>query len=136
MASERNWVHRSKHTPWIAGESFGPIIKVGYDWSAADYVMAFSTSEVGSAVITLIGAPAGSQGISASYDADYVDAGTGVVTGATIIIPKINEVTLEGLTYSGTSPRVLYYDLLVTPSGESQRLELYGTLTIHQGIGD
>lgn len=136
MASERNWTHRSKHTPWIAGESFGPIIKVGKDWSAAGFVMAFAVTEAGSPVITLTSASAGSQGVSAVYDADYVHPATGEVVGATIISPHIDETTFEALTFTGTEPLVLHYDFLVTPAGESQRPELFGTLTVHQGIGD
>ena len=136
MAAERNWTHRSKRTPWIGGISVGPIIKAGADWSDAAFVMTFAATPTGSALITLSNATAGSQGVSATFDPDFVHPKTGMIVGATEIVPHITEATLEGLTYDGTNPKTLYFDLLVTPSGEPQRPVLYGTLTVHQGIGD
>jgi len=136
MAGERNWKHASKHTPWGGGTGAGRIIKLGADWSAATFVWAFATTSNGSPVITLNNAAAGTQGVSATYDANYVHPKTGQVVGATIIDPMISEATLEGLTYSGANDLVLYHDVLVTPSGGAQRPIAYGTLTIRQGIGD
>lgn len=136
MAGERNWVHRSKHVPWVGGASVGYIVKLGADWSGAAFAMSFALTSNGSPVITLAAAAAGVQGVSAVYDANYIHPESGEVVGATLLTPHITEATLEGLTYDGTNPLTLYYDLLVTPSGEPQRVELYGTLTVHQGVGD
>lgn len=136
MAGERNWVHRSKHVPWGGGTGAGEIYKLGADWSGAAFVWAFSTTKNGSPAFTLNAAAAGVQGVSATYDASYIHPSSGEVVGATRIVPQIDEATLEALTYNGTNDLVLYYDLLVTPTGEPQRVIAYGTLTIRQGIGD
>jgi hypothetical protein len=136
MAAERNWTHRTKHAPWGAGTGAGDIVVVGLDLSAAAFVWAFADTPSGSADITLTNAAVSVQGVSAVWDPNFVHPRSGEVVGATIITPHISEATLEGLTFSGTSPLVLYHDLLVTPSGGVQRPVLYGTLTVHQGVGD
>lgn len=136
MAGERNWKHPTKHAPWGGGTGAGDIYKLGANWSGAAFVWAFSLTPNGAAVITLNAAAAGVQGVSATYDAGYVHPVSGEVIGATRIVPHITEATLEALTYTGTNDLPLYYDLLVTPTGEPQRVIAYGTLTIRQGIGD
>lgn len=140
MAFERNAVHRSRHTPWGGATGAGDIVILGVNWSAAAFVWAFCKTIGGTPStpngFSLANAASGSEGVSATYDAAYVHPETGEVVGATRITPQVNEATLEGLTYTGTDPLVLYHDLLVTPSGQPQRPVAYGTLTIHQGIGD
>jgi hypothetical protein len=56
--------------------------------------------------------------------------------GASTVVPQIDEATLEALTYSGTSPLVLFHMLYITPSGGAQSAERYGNLTIRQGAPD
>lgn len=141
MAAERNWKHPSRHTPFGAGTGQGKIIKVGADWSGAAFVWAFATTtngtpSGGTTGFTINAAAAGIQGVSAVYDPNYVHPKTGMVVGATLITPQIDEATLEGLTYTGTADLVLYYDLNVTPTGQPQRTLAYGTLSIRQAIGD
>lgn len=141
MSFERNYYHRSRHTPFGGSTGEGQIIMLGQNWTGAAFVWSFSTTPnapAGSAAtgFTLNAATAGSQGVSVTYDANYVHPKTGAVVGASIITPQIDETTLEALTFTGTADLVLYHDLLVTPSGQPQRCLLNGTLTIAQGIGD
>lgn len=140
MAAERNWIHRTKHAPWGAGTGAGQVVILGQDLTGAAFVWAFATTAngtpSGSTGFTLTNAAPTVQGVSATYDAAYVDPETGAVVGATIINPHISEETLEALTFTGTGPLTLYQDLLVTPSGLVQRPVVFGTLTIYQGVGD
>lgn len=138
MAFERNWVHRSKHTPWGGGTGAGEIVRYGVDWSGAAFVWAFGASAGGAAVITLVNQAAGTEGVSAVYDPDLVHPISGAIVGGTIITPLIAEAAFEGLAW-GSDPdaaKVLHHDLLITPVGLPQRPECFGTLTIYPGIGD
>lgn len=136
MAYERNYFHPSKHVPW-GGDGGVSITVIGEDLSAATFVWAFAASVGASPLITLGNAAAGSQGVSATYDPDYIHPDRRVVVGATTIVPLITEATLEALTYP-TAPAnlVLAHDLLLTPSGGQQRVICYGEMTIRQGVGD
>lgn len=138
MAFTWNFVHPSRHVPFGGATGDADVVYGLKDWSGATFVMAFAATEGGSAAITLNNAAAGSEGVSASYDASYAHPETGVVIGATTIRAQINEATLEGLTYPSDpgAPLILYYDLLVTPSGEPQRVLCKGTLSVYQGVGD
>jgi len=138
MAFTLNYSHPSRHVPFGGATGLADIVYCLTDWSGAAFAMTFAATEGGSALITLTNQTAGTQGMSATYDAGYVHPDTGVVIGATTITPLITEVTLEGLTYPSDplSPLVLYYDLLVTPSGELQRVMCKGTLSVYQGVSD
>ena len=140
MAFERPYIHRNKHAVWGgAGSEAGEIVVLGKDWSGAAFVWAFGPAQGSAASITLTNASAGSQGVSATYDAGYVHPATGAVVGATTIKPQINEATFEALSWGSTpadQPLPLEHDLLVTPSGEAQRPYAYGTFTLYPGIGD
>ena len=133
---EDNIIHRNKHTPWGGASGLEDWIEEGVDWSGATFVMTLAAAEGSSALVTLTNQTAGTQGISATYDADYVGQ-SGAVVGATTIRPQIDEATFEGLTYpSAPAPLELVYDLLCTPSGEPQRAIYRGTFTIYHGVGD
>lgn len=125
-----------RYAPWGGDASRLAIVILGEDLSAAVFKWLFADSEGGSTEITLNNASAGSEGVSASYDADYVHPTGGHVVGATTIVPQIDESTLEGLTYSGTSPLTLFHMLYITPSGGTQYVERHGDFTIRQGAVD
>lgn len=138
MAFERNWVHRSKHAPWGGGSGAGEIVAYGVDWSGAAFNWAFADAVGSAALITLANQPAGTQGVSAVYDASLVHPVSGAIIGGTIIMPLIAEDAFEGLSW-GADPaatKVLQHDLLITPAGGVQRPYCFGTLSIHPGIGD
>ena len=128
----------SKHTPWGGATGTADMIVLGLDWSGAAFKMSFAPLVGSAAVITLTNAAAGTQGISATYDAGYVDDVTGLVVGATIIRPQIDEATFEALTWGSdtTAPLVLYHDFIVTPTGEPQFVWFDGVTTILPGVGD
>lgn len=138
MAFELDFTIRTRHAMWGGDTSEGDIVIMGVDWSAAAFVMAFATGPGVAAAFTLNNASAGSQGISKTYDAGYVDPETGAVVGATIIRPQIDEATLEAITpwTPAGDPKNYSYDLLVTPSGAGQRIVCFGVATIYPGVGD
>ena len=130
-------VHNSKHTPWGGASGDADMVVLGLDWSGAAFVFTLAPLPGSAGVITLINQPAGTQGISATYDAGYVHPNTGLVVGATIIRPQIDEATFEALTWGATDePLVLAHDMLITPSGEPQFVWFDGAFTIYPGVGD
>lgn len=140
MAFELPIEHFSKHVQWGGATGDADIIELGVDLTGAAFAMNFATTKGGTPIpgIALSAASAGSQGISVTYDADYVHPETGAVIGASTIRPQIAETALEALTWGSdpSAPLVLYYDLLITPSGAPQEVYCYGTFTLHPGIGD
>ena len=129
--------HNSKHTPWGGASGHADMVYLGMDWSAATFRFTLAPLVGSAALITLTNQTAGTQGISATYDAGYVDDRTGLVVGATIIRPQIDEATFEALTWGATDePLVLFHDMLVTPSGEPQFVWFDGVTTILPGVGD
>jgi len=140
MAFELNIFHPSKHVVWGGASGNADLVLVGNDWSGATFVMSFAATQGGTPIagVTLGNAAAGSQGISASYDATYVHPETGAIVGATTIRPQIDETSLEALVW-GSDPSadlVLHYDLLVTPVGGAQQVFCYGTFTLQPGVSD
>jgi len=128
----------TSHAPFGGATGDFDFVKIGADWSGAAFKFVVADT-AGSAKITLNGAAAGSEGISASYDADYVHPTTGAVVGATTVRGQIDETTLEALTgfpADITTPLSYIFDFLVTPSGEPQRLWAKGRVAIYKGIGD
>lgn len=137
MAFTWNITHNSKRTPWGGATGDADMVYLGIDWSAAAFRMTLAPLPGSAALITLTNQVAGTQGISATYDAGYLHPETGVVVGATIIRPQIDEVTFEALTWGESDePLVLYHDMLVTPFGAPQRVFFDGTFTILAGVGD
>lgn len=134
-------VHSSRHVPFGGATGLADFVEAGVDWSGAAFVMTLAEAQGGAAVITLTNQTAGTQGMSATYDAtyDYTDADGNAVNGpATIIRPQIDETTLEGLSGFPPSPDPyeLVYQVLCTPTGEPQRVLYQGTFTIYHGVGD
>lgn len=140
MAFELPIVHRSRHVPWGGASGNADIVRMGLDLTTASVAMNFALTKGGTPIagLALVNAAAGTQGISLTYDAGYVYPGTSVVVGATIITPFIPEAAFEALTWSGSSddPMTLYYDLLITPSGQPQQVFCFGAFTLYPGIGD
>jgi len=136
-----NIVHSSKHVQFGGASGLQDWVELGVDWSAATFVMTLAEVQGGAAVVTLNNASAGTQGISASYDAsyDYTDEnGDAQTSTATVIRPQIDEATFEALSGfpAAPDPYELVYQLLVTPTGEPQRVIYEGTFTINHGVGD
>lgn len=140
MSFELNIEHRSKHVAWGGASGNADLVRLGVDWTGAAFAMNFATTKGGTPIagIALVNAASGSQGISATYDSGFIHPATGAVIGATTIRPLILETALEALTWGAVAadPLVLYYDLLVTPSGGLQRVFCFGTYTLYPGIGD
>lgn len=128
--------------PFGGATGDGDLWRTGVNWSSgAAFVLTVRTAygATGTALITLTGATAGTQGISATYDAGYLDPSTGAVVGGTRLRLQIDEATLEAISWGSANPDEpleLFYDLLVTPSGEPQRQLCRGPFTIYPGVGD
>jgi len=109
---------------------------VGPNWSAGAFLMHIRQSfgDTTTPVITLSNAAAGTQGISATYDAAYV-IGTGAIVPATKILVQIDEATLEALPLGtpATTPVNYVYDLHVTPTGKAKRVVMFGKIAIYPG---
>lgn len=141
MAAFNNSIfHYSRHVQWGGAVGDADIIMFGPDYSGASFVLALATSPGGSTLSTPItDAPAGSQGISATFENPFTHPVSGEIGSATIIRPQIDEATLEAIDWGETpasEPLVLYYDLLMTPVGAPQRAICFGTFTIYPGIAD
>lgn len=135
-AIEDDIIIRSKRVMFGGATGFEDWVEENVDWSTATGVMTIAANQGGTALLTLTNASPGSQGLSFIYDTAYPN-GDGTVA-ATRIRPQIDETTLEGLAGfpAAPAPYELVYDLLVTPSGEPQRVYAWGTLTIYHGVGD
>lgn len=110
---------------------------VGPNWASAAYRMQIRQrpGDTGAALITLTTAAAGSQGISASYVAEYA-LPDGTEAPATKVLIQIDEATLESLEM-GTpydEPVELFYDLHITPSGGTKINYCGGKFTIAPGV--
>lgn len=135
MAFEKDYIaFKSAVFGGASGDVF--IAVYGQDLSAAAFKWVFANPADLSPEIILAAASAGSQGISASYDAAAVHPVSGAVVGKTTIVPQINEATLEGLGFVGVADKVLTHTLYETPSGGSKRVRCFGTLTVKQGAPD
>lgn len=125
-----------RRVPWGGATGLADIVVLGRDWSGASFLWQFGAPSDLAQDISLTTQTAGTQGVSATYDANYVHPESGAVVGATIIRPQINETTLEALSYSGVSDLELAHTFYITPSGEPERVYCYGTMTIKQGVAD
>lgn len=126
-----------KRVPFGGATGDADIPVVGVDWSGAAFKLDIRVDpgDTGTPLVSLTSASAGSQGISATYEAGYV-LPDGTSAPATIIRPQIDEATLEALDLSTrpSSPLELFYDLHVTPSGEPKRVVCFGAFTIYPGV--
>lgn len=133
MAAEIPITVMSKRVPFI-----GSLAIEGANLTTATFKMEVRNlpGDTGTALVTLNGASAGSEGISCTYDAAYADPETGETFAASVILIQINETTMEGLS-TGTpvdEPVTLHYDIHCTPSGGLKFLAAYGTLTYYPGV--
>lgn len=123
----------SKRVPWVAD-----LPVEGPDYTGGTFKMEVrqKPGDSGTALLTLNGAAAGSEGISATYDAGYTDPETGEAFAATIFRFQINETTLEGLGLGtpADKPVELNYDVHVTPSGGTKFVLCRGTFTYYPGV--
>jgi hypothetical protein len=113
---------------------------VGPDWSGATFLMHVRAQpgDTGSPLLSLANASAGSQGISAVYEADYTHVydGQTLELPATILTLFIAEASLEALSLNNPTnqPLNLAYDLHITPSGGVKFVALQGAFTINPGV--
>lgn len=129
----------TRHAPFGGATGEWDIDVTGVDWSGDAFVLAAAPLEGDAATFTLTNAVAGTQGVSATYDAAMVDPVSGEVTGGTTIRPQVDEATLEAISWGATStnePITLFWELLVTPTGQPQRQLCMGTLKLYRGVGD
>lgn len=132
MAFQKNYVaYRSAVFGGPSGRVFIDVL--GQDLSGAAFAWAFSETNGGAPVFTLTNAAASEQGVSATYDANMVHPVSGEIIGGTRIVPRINEATLEGLTFSGAADLPLIHTLYETPVGGTKRVRCEGILTVKQG---
>ena len=127
------------HAPF-GGETgeFDIALATGVDWSGAAWAAKIALTQGGTTLIPLASAAAGSEGISAVWDATLQTA-AGTVVGGTVVTLQIDEATLEGLDWGATpsdEPLNLYLDLLVTPVGGAQRYVCEMPVQIWKGIAD
>jgi hypothetical protein len=137
MATELDITVPSKRVQWGGASGEGDIVWMREDVSGATFKMEVRNEpgDTGSALLTLNSAAAGSEGISATYDAGYVHPETGEVVGATTIRLQINQATMEALaTAADPSDAVeACYDIQKTVSGVTS-LWLYGSFTYAPGV--
>lgn len=131
--------HYSRHVPWGGAVGDADFIIFGPDYSGAAFALSLAAKPGSAAIKTIGNAAAGSEGISATFEAAFVHPVSGEQGSATIVRPQIDEVSLEGLAWGATDPAeplVLAYDLLMTPFGAPQRAICFGTFTLYPGIAD
>lgn len=128
-----------RRVPFGGAGGDADIVLLGLDWSAATFAMQIRAApgDTGPALVSLANATAGSQGISAAYDADYVHPTTGAAVGATIIRPQIDKATMEGLPVNADDPAqpvVLYHDIHVTLGALPEFIFRSGKFTVQPGV--
>lgn len=128
-----------RRVPWGGAGGDADIVLLGLDWSAATFAMQIRAApgDTGTPLVSLTNASAGSQGISATYDAGYLHPITGDAVGASIIRPQIDEATMEGLPVNADDPSqpvVLWWDMHVTPSLIPKLLFSCGKFTVNPGV--
>lgn len=113
----------------------------GENFAGGAYAMHIrgNPGDTGVAILSLAGAAPGSQGISVTYDTDYVyvdETGTEQEGPASLVLIQIDEATLEGLSLGTPTDKAvtLYYDLHVTPSGSFKRVVAQGKFIIYPGV--
>lgn len=129
-----------KRVPFI-DEDGATIVFVGENFAGGAYAMHLrgNPGDTGAPILSLAGAAAGTQGISVTYDAEYIyedEKGVEQEGPASLVLIQINETTLEGLSLGTPTdkPVALYYDLHVTPSGAPKRVVSQGKFIINPGV--
>ncbi len=129
-----------KRVPFI-DEDGATIVFVGENFAGGSYAMHIRNhpGDTGTPIVSLAGATAGTQGISVTYDTDYiyVDENGDDQTGpASLVLIQIDEATIEGLSLGTPTdePVILHYDLHVTPSGAAKRVVSRGKFIIDPGV--
>ncbi|MXP24806.1 hypothetical protein GRI39_01935 [Altererythrobacter indicus] len=133
MAIVRNFT-LGRYVPWGGDMSQASFVFIGYNWADAAIKMQLKTDLSSSAVATLTEADWGDEGIYRMYYPEIIHPQSREQVGGTILAPFMTEATIEGLSYSGTTDLVLYYDMHVTPVSEVKRTVAEGTLTIKTGV--
>ena len=127
------------HLPAFKRVPFKDSIDIlGPDFSGAAFALHIRNhpGDTGSPLVSLTTATAGTQGVSATYDAAYVYDDEGSTAPATVILVQIDEATLEALALNNptSGPLELSYDLHITPSGGVKFVAAYGKFTIYPGV--
>ena len=133
QAIEKNYT-AWRSAGWGGDASHVAIIILGEDLSAGAFEWKFALAEGNAALIALANDAAGSEGVSATYDAAYLHPKSGAIVGATIIVPQIDEATLKNAQLDGVGS--LFHSLYITPSDGKQFVERYGSLILRQGVPD
>lgn len=116
-----------RRTPYIPGT----IDFVGMDFAGAAFKLEVRTEKdtEGTALISIAGASAGSEGISVTTTED-----DGITTSHVQI--QINEATIEALPFAGErgDDLELWWDFHITPSGGTKRNWLGGKFIVRAGV--
>lgn len=115
------------------------IVLLGLDWSAATYAMQIRAApgDTGTPLVSLVNAAAGSQGISATYDAAYIHPVTGATVGATTIRPQIDKATMAALPVNADDPAQpidLWHDIHVIVGALPEFVFRSGKFTVEPGV--
>lgn len=129
-----------KRVPFL-DEDGATIVFVGEDFSGGTYLMHVRNNpgDVGDPILSLAGATAGTQGISVTYDTDYLyvdERGVEQTGPASLVLIQIDEATIEALSLGTPTdqPVNLHYDLHVTPLGGVKRVASQGQFIILPGV--
>lgn len=142
MAEEVNYTV-FMHAPWGGATGEGDIVIWDANWAAGTFKWQIGDPSDLTIVKSLGNASAGSEGVSAVYDANYQHPTSGAQGPATIITPQIDEATLEGAAiaalFDGINDLVLPYTFYLTPpvaTGLPERVHQFGTMTVKKGVAD
>ena len=124
-----------RHATWGGPVSADHLTFLGENLADAAFAWSFADSPGGAIRITLGNRPLGQQGMSATYDPDYVHPRTGRRVGATIVIPQIDEATFENLPdpVVASDSLVLVHTFYVTRPSAAKQALFEGTFRILQG---
>lgn len=129
-----------KRVPFL-DEDGATIVFVGENFAGGSYAMHIRNNpgDTGAPILGLAGAAAGTQGISVTYDADYIyvdEKGVEQTGPASLVLIQIDEATIEALSLGTPTdkPVILHYDLHVTPSGAPKRVVSQGKFIINPGV--
>lgn len=111
---------------------------IGPNWTGGIYRIEVRPlpGGAGSPLITLTNAAAGTQGISATYDAAYALPDGSGTSPATVFRIRIDEVNLEALALASPAQNAvtLYYDFHVTPVAGDKFALCGGVFSIEPGV--
>jgi len=129
-----------KRVPFV-DEDGATIVFIGENFAGGVYAMHVRNNpgDTGTPILSLAGATAGTQGISVTYDPDYVyvdETGTEQTGPASLVLIQIDEATIEALSLGTPTdePVTLHYDLHITPSGAPKRVVAAGKFIIKPGV--